>query len=146
VPDDTATPHRERDRYLHHLGGEPKELTQLLIVSHIDRFLGEEADWSAREKRGWTAALRTALREKIAAVKRLPHWQELIAAGLTSKDRATFYEADEAAKALGIDSWSHHFTRLEAGTDDGWFFVMRTDDPSRIASFRYDHPPLSAQS
>jgi hypothetical protein len=120
------------DRYLQHLGGEPNELTQLLVVDHIDRFVGEEADWSAREKRGWTPALRAALREKTAAVKRLPHWQELIAVGLTSKDRVSFYEADEAAKALSIDSWNHHFTRLEAGTDDGWFFVMRTDDPSRI--------------
>ncbi len=120
------------ERYLQHLGDEPKELTQLLVVNHIDRFVSEEADWSAREKRGWTPALRTALREKTGAVKGLPHWQALIAAGLTSKDRVTFYEADEAAKALGIDSWNQHFTRLEAGADDGWFFVMRTDDPSRI--------------
>jgi hypothetical protein len=120
------------ERYLQHLGDEPKDLPQLLVVDQIHRFLGEEADWGAREKRGWTPALRTALREKTAAVKRLPHWQELIAAGLASKDRVTFYEADEAAKALGIDSWNQHFTRLEAGADDGWFFVMRTDDPSRI--------------
>jgi hypothetical protein len=120
------------ERYLQHLGGEPKELRQLLVVNHIDRFVGEEADWSAREKRGWTPALRTALREKAAALKRLPHWHELIAAGLTSKDRVSFFEADEAAQALGIDSWDHHFSRLEAGADDGWFFVMRTDDPSRI--------------
>jgi hypothetical protein len=120
------------ERYLQNLGSEPKELTQLLVVDHIDRFLAEEVDWSAREKRGWTPMLRTALREEIAAVKRLPHWRDLIAAGLTSKDRATFYEADEASKALGIDSWDHHFTRLEAGADDGWFFVMRTEDPSRI--------------
>ena len=120
------------ERYLQHLGGEPTELTQLLVVDHIERFLGEEADWSAREKRGWTPALRAALREKTAAVKRQPHWQELIATGLASKDRVSFYEADEAAKALGIDSWNHHFARLEAGVDDGWFFVMRTDDPTRI--------------
>ena len=120
------------ERYLQHLGGEPKELTHLLVVNHIDRFVGEEADWSAREKRGWTPALRAALREKTATVKRLPHWQALIAAGLTSKDQASFYEADEAATALGVDSWDHHFTRLEAGADDGWFFVMRSDDPGRI--------------
>jgi hypothetical protein len=120
------------ERYLEHLGGDPKELTHLLVVNHIDRFLGEEADWSAREKRGWTLAVRTALRKKTAAVKCLPHWQELIAAGLTSQDRVTFYEADEAAKALGIDSWNQHFSRLETGADDGWFFVMRTDDPGRI--------------
>jgi len=78
------------ERYLQHLGDEPKELTQLLVVNHIDRFVGEEVDWSAREKRGWTPALRTALREKTGAVKGLPHWQALIGAGLTSKDRVTF--------------------------------------------------------
>jgi hypothetical protein len=130
--DDYADGARVVERYLHHLGREPKELAQLLVVDHIARFVDDEADWSAREQRGWTPALRAALREATAAVKRLPHWHTLIAAGLTAQDRTTFYEADEAAQIMGIDSWNHHFSRLEAGADDGWFFVMRTDDPSRI--------------
>ncbi len=52
--------------------------------------------------------------------------------GLASKDRVVFSNADQAAKSLGIDTWDHQFARLESGIDDGWYFVMQTDDPARI--------------
>jgi hypothetical protein len=120
------------ERYLHHLGTEPKELEHLLVVNHIGRFLDGEADWAARERRGWTSSRRLAIRNRVVALKGLPHWRDMATTDLASSDPAIFYRADEAAKALGIDTWDHHFARLESGGDDGWFQVMQTDDPVRI--------------
>lgn len=120
------------ERYLYHLGTEPKEIEQLIAVSSIQRFLDTTSDWKTRETRGWTPTLRGALRAKILAVKGLPHWKAMVNAGLASKDPITFSTAAVAAKALDIDTWDHHFARLESGDDDGWCFVMQTDDPARI--------------
>ncbi|MBA2542599.1 MAG: hypothetical protein H0V17_23350 [Deltaproteobacteria bacterium] len=120
------------ERYLHHLGSDPKEVGQLIAANSIQRFLDDTSDWKARETRGWTPTVRTSLRERIVAIRALPQWKERVTAGLASKDPNTFGQADEAAKALGIDTWGHHFARLESGDGDGWYFVMRTDDPGRI--------------
>jgi hypothetical protein len=121
------------ERYLHHVDRAVRAIEHLVTASHIEGFLdGKKADWKAREGRGWTPHLRDALREKILAMKALSDWGPLVDTGLASDDRAAFYEADEAAKALGIDTWERHFARLEPGDVGGWFFVMKTEDPARI--------------
>jgi len=120
------------ERYLHHLGAQPEDIAQLLTVSSIQEFLDEPSDWKPREERGWTPSLRTTLRAKVLELKGLPHWKETVNAGLASRDPIAFRKADEAARALSIDTWSHHFARLESGEDDSWYFVMQTDDPARI--------------
>ena len=121
------------ERYLHHLGAEPKEIGYLVGVDYIQRFLDEDhANWNARESRGWTPELQEKLRAQIKAIKALPHWKEVIGAALASEDRLVFSQADQAATAVGIDTWDHHFARLESGADDGWYFVMQTEDPARI--------------
>jgi hypothetical protein len=121
------------DRFLHHLGDQPKEISYLVAVNYVGRFLDEEkADWTARAKRGWTPELRERLSARASAIKALPHWKAVIREGLASEDRVVFYRAEQAAKAIGIDTWDHQFARLEGGKDDGWYFVMQTDDPARI--------------
>ncbi len=121
------------ERFVYHLGEEPRGIGQLIGVDYIQRFLDEkEADWTARESRGWTQELRNALGKRVAEIKALPHWNEVVGAGLASEDRTVFGEADIAAKAIGLDTWDHHFRRLESGIDDGWYYVMQTDDANRI--------------
>ncbi len=121
------------ERFLFHLGSEPGRIGLLIGVDYIQRFLDEEqADWQARETRGWTPERRQRLGERVAEIKSLPHWREMVAEGLAADDRAVFYQADQAAKAIDLDTWDHHFERLESGRGDGWFYVMRTDDATRI--------------
>ena len=62
----------------------------------------------------------------------MPHWEEIALRGLASTDAAEFGSAAEAARALGIDTWDHHFVRLQRDGGNGWYFVMQTDDPTRI--------------
>ncbi len=120
-------------RFLHHLGKEPRGIGELIGVDYIQRFLDEEeADWTARESRGWTQELRNELGKRAAEIKTLPYWNEVVSAGLASDDRAVFGEADIAARAIGLDTWDHHFGRLKSGKDDGWYYVMQTDDETRI--------------
>jgi hypothetical protein len=120
-------------RYMHHLDQHPKAIEQLLVLGRIQEFLEEEkADWSARDTRGWTPALRSALLAKVMELKAAPDWQERVASALESSDPARFWIADMAAKALGIDTWGHHFARLENGVDTGWYFAMQTEDPARV--------------
>lgn len=120
------------DRYLHHLGAEPRQIEQLIAVDCIEQFLKQETEWNAREERGWTPELRNALISKVETVKRLPYWPEVIAAELASTDPIKFSLADQAARAIGIDTWQHHFDRLKAGSGDSWYAVMQTDNPKRI--------------
>jgi hypothetical protein len=42
-----------------------------------------------------------------------------------------FWNAVQAAKLFGIDTWDVHFQRLQRG-EDHWYFVMQTSDPIRI--------------
>jgi hypothetical protein len=55
----------------------------------------------------------------------------MIDAALESQDAQTFYDADAAARALGMDTWDTHYRRLEAG-GDGWYQAMQTSDPERV--------------
>jgi hypothetical protein len=123
---------RVAELYLRQLGPSPRKLQQLLVADALLRLLDEKHDWSARAAKGWTTELRAKLREQCMKVKSLDHWPSLIHEGLLSKDRVVFGEADQAARLLGIDTWNEHFARLQAGDDNGWYFVMQTDDPGRI--------------
>lgn len=129
---DYADGARVAELYLRQLGPSPRKLQQLLVVDALLRFLDEKNDWRARAANGWSTELRAKLREQCMKVKSLDHWIALVHDALESKDRDVFAEADQAARLLGIDTWDQHFARLQAGDDDGWYFVMQTEDPARI--------------
>ncbi|HEX6276428.1 MAG TPA: HEAT repeat domain-containing protein [Polyangiaceae bacterium] len=120
------------ERYLVHAWSNPSDLDVLITAARIGQFLDQEADWSQRASRGFTPKLREELRDKVAALKALPHWKPNVTAALSSTDSRTFERATRAADALGIDTWEYYFARLEAGRGDGWYFVMQTDDPGRL--------------
>ena len=120
------------ERYVHHLGAEPRGLDQLVIVDQIGRFLDGDGDWAARAGRGWTTARREALRARTREIIAAPHWPDAVRAGLAASDPDTFHAASRAAGILDIDTWDHQFARLEAGDEHAWYAVMQTDDPARI--------------
>jgi hypothetical protein len=118
------------ERYLRHLRSHEADLEDFNVVLTVERFLEEEpskigdfaADWQQRA---------SAIGDHIRAIKERPDWHAKIQQGLSSDDRSVFWNAAEAAKAFGIDTWDVYFQRLQRGEDD-WYFVMQTDDPRRV--------------
>ncbi len=120
------------DRFVDLLGSQPNDIRHLIAVDSIKSFLEEDTNWDERAKRGWTPQLRERVLERIKSLLVLPHWQDLVQTGLQAKDATEFFNAQRAAGAIGVDVWDAHFTRLKSGEDDGWYYVMQTDDPGRI--------------
>ncbi len=75
---------------------------------------------------------RSELNAAITALLAAANYPELIAAGLASKDRKTFWDARALGDKLGIDTWEHSFRRQEGGDGDEWFHLMQSDEPTRI--------------
>ncbi len=120
-------------RYLHHLGDNPTRVAELLVLASIESFLHEDAaDWLERAERGWSSGLRQTLSAKVRALRALPHWRATITADLEAADREKFYSAHQAAEMMGMDTWHQHLARIQRGVDDGWAFVLDTDDPARV--------------
>jgi hypothetical protein len=110
-------------------------LLHFLTVASISDFLGDEdADWSARAERGWTAEKRSAMRAQCEAIIAAPGWQARVNEGLRSVDEQTFHNADRAAQVLGIDTWKFHWERLQAKPLEAgrWFHVMTACNDERI--------------
>jgi hypothetical protein len=53
---------------------------------------------------------------------------------LNSESEVSFYHANQAAKAIGIDTWDLHWQRLQAqpGDPGRWYHVMDLCDQTRI--------------
>jgi hypothetical protein len=105
--------------YLGHLGPQPTELTQLIVVGKILAYMDAHPGWSAMG------------RPLAEAIVKQPYWKELIAVGLADPDPATFDRAAEAATVVGVPTWEAFFARLEKG-EDRWWAVMQTDNPAHI--------------
>lgn len=117
-------------RYLVQVRGSAETLEEFLVLKNIERFLGEEADWDGRAG-GWTDTERRRLLAQVEAMVGDPKWRDLARQGLASIDDARFSTAAQAARALDIDPWEHHFARTEQGKSD-WYYVMQTDDVARV--------------
>lgn len=112
-----------------------KTLTQLLAVSSIKDFLAnDQADWKAREGRGWAEDKRTELSTLCKSIMERPTWRTLISERLKSDDALVFFEANQSARVLGIDTWPTHWERLQTKPLDSsrWYEVMRLADNERI--------------
>ena len=119
-------------RYLDLLRARTGTLEQLLTVDSVARFLDDEdADWSAREERGWTPRLRLRLRKACEEILIRPEWRDRVQEALAAEDEHRFFLAARAARVLNMEVWDRYFERLEAG-DACWYQAMQTEDPERI--------------
>lgn len=118
-------------RYLDHALRRDPGIPHLTYVSAIRRFLrDEEADWTSEARARWQdnrERLEAACTEFIERAS----WGEKVTRALTEADGQEFHTAAEAARGIGVDSWNAYFDRLQKG-EDHWYFVMQTDDPTRI--------------
>jgi hypothetical protein len=101
------------------------------IKSYLD---GEESRWVERYKAGWSAECRDRLRSMCDSILSRPEWKERVRNKLGSEDEMEFAHADQAAKALGIDTWDIHWRRLQQKPSDPgrWYHVMVLCDENRL--------------
>src|SRR5213082_2521585 len=73
---------------------------------------------------------RDALRSSCDSILGRPEWPDRVRAVLGSEDEVAFAHADQAAKALGIDTWDIHWRRLHEKPADPrrWYHVMALCD------------------
>jgi hypothetical protein len=105
-------------------------------VNAIKGYLDEEdPQWEERLAQGWTKERREKPREICSLILQRTEWTDRIRAGLSSENEAAFSQADQAAIAIGIDTWEIHWQRLQQKpVDPGrWYNVMALCNDNRIA-------------
>ncbi|MEZ0580087.1 hypothetical protein [Nocardioides sp. MH1] len=132
--------------YLGHLSRRAETLVDFHAVVAIRDFLASDADWDDLGARGWTASRREAFEQRCAEILGRQHWRERVILALASDRPGEFWRADQAARALGIDTYRTHLERVRAdplGSD--WFAAWQQADPTRaveLAALARDLLPL----
>ncbi len=123
--------------FVMHMRARASTLPHLLTIASIQCWLAnKDTDWAERESKGWTRERRRELLSVCAAIIDRPVWRELALSGLRSNDESQFHTANQAARILGIDTWSYQWDRLRQSPANGshWFNVMRLCNMDRIAA------------
>jgi hypothetical protein len=123
------------ESYLGHMATSAETIDDFLHVNSVKGYLDEdESRWAERCEAGWTAACRDRLRSLCASILARPEWADRARAKLGSEDDVEFALADQAAKALGIDTWDIHWRRLQQSPADPgrWYQVMALCGEGRI--------------
>lgn len=123
------------ESYLGHMASFTETIEDFLHVNSIKMYLDEDdAQWKGRYAAGWTSECREALRSECAAILGRPEWADRIREQLGSEDDLKFAYADQAAKALGMDTWDIHWRRLQQKPAEPgrWYHVMAGCDGDRI--------------
>jgi hypothetical protein len=125
------------EAYLGHMESSAETIEDFLHVNSVKGYLDEDdSRWAGRCEAGWTAECRDRLRSMCDSILGRPEWVGKIRADLGSQNELEFAHADQAAKALGIDTWDIHWRRLqEKPTEPGrWYHVMVLCDEGRIVA------------
>lgn len=135
-------------RYLHHLESRAPKLQHFVVVDSIVGYLTSE-NWISEERvqNGWSDELRAAAIEKARKILSSPQWLAIVEQGLVSADSQQFYLADQAANALGMNTWDVHWSRLQQNPREShlWYPIMQRanhDNIDRIVGFAVDVLPL----
>jgi hypothetical protein len=123
------------ESYLGHMASSAETVEDFLHVNSIKGYLEEDdSRWTGRYDAGWTAECRDRFRSQCHSILHRPEWVGRVSAKLSSENELEFAQADQAAKALAIDTWDIHWRRLlEKPQDPGrWYHVMSLCDEARI--------------
>lgn len=121
--------------FLGHIEEAAETIADFLHIDAIKDYLSdEEDDWAARAERGWTSDRRSGLLATCGNILSRPEWNERIGTGLLSDDDMEFHRANQAAKALGIETWTHHWRRWQEKRGDSgrWFNVVWQMNEERL--------------
>lgn len=123
------------EMFLRLMDSRAKTFDQFVALQSIKDFVADDkTEWATLEALGWTDAVRSKLAEQCGSIMQRPYWKELVAEGLNSSDTVVFHQANQVARALGIDTWSTHWDRLQKNpTESGrWYEVMALSDDEKI--------------
>lgn len=123
------------ESYLGHMASSAQTVGDYLHVDAIQRYLaGEDACWADRYESGWSPERRDRLRALCEVILSRAAWPERIRVALSNTDEVQFAQADQAAKALGMDTWDIHWRRLQQKPAEPgrWYHVMSGCDEDRI--------------
>ena len=121
--------------FLNQLESSAETIQDFLHVNAIKGFLDEEdSQWNVRLKHGWSNEVRDKLRETCNSILGRSEWTDRIREELGSNNEVEFSHADQAAKALGMDTWDIHWQRLQEKPSDRarWYHVMALCNENRI--------------
>jgi hypothetical protein len=121
--------------FLDQMAARAETIGDFLYVDAIKGYLDrEDSRWGARSEQAWSNERREKLREICNSILRRSEWIDRIRAALGSVDDTEFFHADQAAKAIGIDTWEIHWQRLQhKPADPGrWYDVMLLCNEDRI--------------
>jgi hypothetical protein len=123
------------ESFLGHMESRASTVEDFLHVNAIKQLLVLDGDhWEARYNSGWTEDFRIRCRSMCESIVSRPEWEPRIREQLGSDDEMAFSRADQAAKALGIDTWQIHWSRLQVKPSDSgrWYHVMVGCNEDRI--------------
>jgi len=109
-------------------------LRHFLAIADLSQFLEQAEGWEKRMRCGWTELRRANMHALAKDVLARERWRELIPIGLAANDEQGFYDADQAAEQLSIDTWAVHFARVKSSplTSHSWYHLMKQTDDARI--------------
>lgn len=121
--------------FLGHIERRPPRLLDFGAVCSLRDWLIDDEAWPEHEARGYQTAWRDDLRSRCAAFLSRPAFVPLAQQGLQSDDRQSFFQAEQAAQSLGIDTFEAHFARLigrQSQHRNHYFALMQDPSPERI--------------
>ena len=115
-----------------HLERRATKLLHFIVADEIEAFLAR-GDWSSRYEKRWTEQEREDLMRRVQAIKARDLWLPLATESLSSDDLTTFYEADHAARTLGVETFDAHWARVQKDPVHGpWYGAMKQVTEDRI--------------
>jgi hypothetical protein len=109
-------------------------LNHLMTVLRLRSFLASPSDWTKRLTTGWTESRREQMKTICESIISRETWRPMVDAALASADEQAFFEGDQVAQALGIDTWEAHYKRVKESliSSSSWFRLMQQTDDTRI--------------
>lgn len=119
-------------RWLDHMETRAGTLGEFLTIDAIIQFCARD-DWDQRfVAQTWTVADREAIMSVANSLLDRPQWITATHVGLESDDPQTFWQAERAARILGIDPFEQLLRRIDADPFDGpWFQAWQGADQPR---------------
>jgi hypothetical protein len=123
------------ESYLDHMESSAETIKDFLHVNSIKGYFeADDTRWAGRYNAGWSVERRDSLHSLCNSLLGRPEWPVRVRAKLSSVDESEFANADQAAKALGIDTWDIHWQRLQQKPAEPgrWYHLMAGCDGNRI--------------
>jgi hypothetical protein len=119
--------------FLRHVATKPVRDVRVIDAALQINKLGEsERAEQLRGRPGWSAQVLLDIRSLVNAILQSAEVKAITQEGLASEDFAAFQVAAEIAPSFGIDPWPLRLERQRARHSDQWYWLMQTDDSSRI--------------